>query len=206
MSTAKVKICGITSVTDARLAVSLGADFIGVIFAESPRRVDLGRAREIRETLADAVLVGVFKDQPLDHVADIAVAGALDLVQLHGAETPLYCEQVLHRTGRPVVKAFRAARVPDSEALAAFDTTSYFLFDLAQEGEAVHSDTALHDVALARRLGFRVFVAGGINAANVRDVLERTGAFAVDVCRGVERAPGVKDPAAMAHFMREVRS
>ncbi|HEU4929101.1 MAG TPA: N-(5'-phosphoribosyl)anthranilate isomerase, partial [Candidatus Krumholzibacteria bacterium] len=59
---------------------------------------------------------------------------------------------------------------------------------------------------LARRLGFRVFVAGGINAGNVRDVLERTGAFAVDVCRGVERSPGVKDPAAMANFMREVRS
>lgn len=206
MTQAKVKICGLTSVTDARLAVSLGADFIGVIFAESPRRITLERAKEIRAALPDTLLVGVFKDQPLDEVVTLAIASAIDLVQLHGSETPGYCELVLHRTSRPVVKAFRTMRVPDSEELASFDTTSYFLFDLAENGGAMNTDTALDDVAVARRLGFRVFVAGGINAENVRDVLDRTGAFAVDVCRGVERSPGVKDPAAMAHFMREVRS
>ncbi len=202
----KVKICGLTSVTDAKLAVSLGADFIGVIFAESPRRITVERAKEIRDALPDTILVGVFKDQPLDEVVTLSIASAIDLVQLHGAETPAYCEHVLHRTGRPVVKAFRTPRVPVSEELASFDTTSYFLFELAENGVSVNVESALEDVATARRLGFRVFVAGGINAANVRDVVERTGAFAVDVCRGVEHSPGVKDPAAMAHFMREVRS
>jgi len=206
MSAAKVKICGLTSITDARLAVSLGADYIGVIFAQSPRRIELDRAKEIREAISSTALVGVFKDQSLEDVVETSLAAALDLVQLHGGETPVFCDQVLQRTGRPVVKAFRTPHVPDSDELASFGTTSYFLFDLAQNGAALHTERALEEVAVARRLGFRVFVAGGINAANVRDVLERTGAFAVDVCRGVERSPGVKDPAAMAHFMREVRS
>ena len=202
MSQAKVKICGLTSITDARLAVSFGADFIGVIFAESPRRIELDRAKEIREAISNTALVGVFKDQPLKAVVETSLAASLDMIQLHGDETPHFCEQVLNSTGRPIVKAFRAPRVPNSDELASFDTTSYFLFDLVNHG----SNGALDEVAGARRLGFRVFVAGGINAGNVRDVVERTGAFAVDVCRGVERSPGVKDPAAMAHFMREVRS
>ena len=206
MTRPRVKICGLTSVTDAKLAVSLGADFIGIIFADSPRRVTLERAQEIRRALPDAMLVGVFKDQPLEDVVALSLASAIDLVQLHGSETPPYCEHVLFRTGRPVVKAFRAQRVPGAEELASFDTTSYFLFDLAENDAAGHTGDALEDVASARRQGFRVFVAGGINSTNVRDVMERTGAFAIDVCRGVERSPGVKDPAAMAHFMREVRS
>jgi phosphoribosylanthranilate isomerase len=207
MSAAKVKICGLTNVSDARLAASLGADYLGVILAESPRRVTRECAQEIRAAVPAATLVAVFKDQPIADVVAAAHTCHADLIQLHGAEDPRYCDEVLQRAGKPVVKAFRAVRVPDTSDLARFHTTSYFLFDFdrdaaAEETAAAH---AWDDVAAVRRKGFRMFVAGGIDASNVRDILARTNAFAVDVCRGVERAPGRKDPVALAQFMREAR-
>lgn len=208
MSAAKVKICGLTIPSDARLAAALGADFLGVIFAESPRRIAVARACEIRAAVPSAPLVGVFKNQPLADVVDTALACELDLVQLHGSESPAYCDNVLQRAHKPVVKGFHAVRAPAGTDLAAFRTTSYFLFDF-DRGAATNAatlDRAWGDVANARRLGFRMFVAGGIDASNVRDVLRRTSAFAVDVCRGVEREPGVKDPAALERFFAEVRA
>ncbi len=205
MSAAKVKICGLTTVGDAALAASLGADYLGVIFAESPRRVDVARARGIRSIVPSSALVGVFKDQPIDDVVKTALVCDLDLVQLHGSETPAYCDEVLHRAGKPVVKAFRTARVPRADELAAFRTTSYFLFDF-ERGAARGEDAVWDAVAGTRGLGFRLFVAGGIDADNVRAVLARTHAFAVDVCRGVEREPGVKDPRALERFMTEARA
>ena len=204
MNATKVKICGLTSVADAALAAALGADYLGVIFADSPRRVDVARARGIRSVVPSSALVGVFKDQPLDEVVDAALVCELDMVQLHGAETPAYCDEVLHRAGKPVVKAFRAARIPGADVLASFRTTSYFLFDL--DDDAAHRELAWDAVANTRGLGFRLFVAGGIDAGNVRAIVARTHAFAVDVCRGVERKPGVKDPHALERFMAEVRA
>lgn len=204
MSPVRVKICGLTTPADARLAASMGADYLGVIFAESPRRVGLARAQELRAAVPASALVGVFKDQPLADVVNAALACDLDLVQLHGAESPDYCDQVLHGAGKPVVKAFRGARVPGSAELAAFRTTSYFLFDF-DSPPAAETEGAWDDVAAARRMGFRVFVAGGLDASNVRDIVVRTQAFAVDVCRGVEREPGVKDPAALERFLAEAR-
>ncbi len=203
MNAAKVKICGLTTVGDAALAASLGADYLGVIFADSPRRVDIARAQEIRALLPSAALVGVFKDQPIDDVVHTALACDLDLVQLHGIEMPSYCDEVLQRAGKPVVKAFRAARVPDAVELAAFRTTSYFLFD---RDCRTADDHVWHDVAVTRGLGFRLFVAGGLDPTNVRTIVARSHAFAVDVCRGVEREPGVKDPRALERFMMEVRA
>jgi len=207
VSTAKIKICGLTSSSDARLAATLGADYLGVIFAESPRRVAVARVREIRDAVPSASLVGVFKNQPLADIVDAALACGLDLIQLHGLESPEYCDDVLRRAGKPVVKAFHAARVPTGIDLASFWTTSYFLFDFDRDAapNAAAIERAWNDVASARRLGFRMFVAGGIDASNVRDVLQRTSAFAVDVCRGVEREPGVKDPDALERFFAEVR-
>lgn len=203
MSATKVKICGLTRVGDAALAASLGADYLGVIFADSPRRVDVTRAGEIRAKVPSSALVGVFKDQPLDDVVHAALACDVDLIQLHGVETPSYCDQVLERAGKPVVKAFRAARVPDAAELATFATTKYFLFDI-DRGAA--DESVWDDVATTRGLGFRLFVAGGLDPTNVRAIVARTHAFAVDVCRGVEREPGVKDARALERFIMEVRA
>lgn len=208
MRRTRVKICGITNPDDARLAESLGADYIGVIFADSPRRIDVERAREIRHAVEGALIVGVFRDQRVEDVIDITRASGIDLVQLHGNESPEYCDEVLTRTGKPVIKGFAADRIPDASRLAEYATTSYFLFDL-QRGSATTSEDierVWSEVSRTRRKGFRVFVAGALNPANVREAIRRTHAFAVDVCRGVERAPGVKDPDSLQQFFAEARS
>jgi phosphoribosylanthranilate isomerase len=209
MSRTRVKICGITTAGDARLVASLGADYLGVIFAGSPRRVDLARAREIRAAAPDTRLVGVFRDQPLGEVVELARESGVDMVQLHGQETPAYCDEVRTRTGKPVIKSFAAPHLPGAGELARYTTTSYFLFDL-DKARADADEAALEpvwkEVARARRRGFRVFVAGALAPGNVRDAIRRSHAFAVDVCRGVERAPGVKDPDVLRQFLAEVRA
>jgi len=213
MSRPRVKICGITTPDDARTAVSAGADYLGVIFAESPRQVDLARAQEIRAAVPGATLVGVFRDQPVDDVVRLVAESGVNLVQLHGRESPSYCDDVRSRTGKPVIKAFRSKRIPETSELAAYRTTSYFLFDIAPSvavTDAANTDASPEEiwdeVSKARHKGFRVFLAGALDASNVRRAIFHSHAFAVDVCRGVERSPGVKDPDSITRFIAEARS
>ncbi len=208
MKSTRVKICGITSTEDARLAESLGADYIGVIFAKSPRQIDVERAREIRSAVTTALVVGVFRDQDVDDVIRMTQESGIDLVQLHGRESPDYCNDVLVRTGKPVIKGFGANHMPDASELAEYTTTSYFLFDLPRGARVSAADVerVWTEVLRTRRKGFQVFVAGALNPANVREAIRRTHAFAVDVCRGVERAPGIKDPDTLQRFLTEARS
>jgi len=208
MTDTRIKICGITNEDDARLAASLGADYIGVIFAESPRRIDVERARAIRDAVRDVLLVGVFRNQPADEVVHTARESGIDLIQLHGNESPVYCNEVFKKTGKPVIKAFADEHIPDAAQLAAYSTTSYFLFDLKRGSavEAADIERIWNDVSRTRRKGFRVFVAGALSPSNVREAIRRTHAFAVDVCRGVERTPGIKDPDVLQRFFVEARS
>jgi phosphoribosylanthranilate isomerase len=208
MKQTRIKVCGITNAHDARLAESFGADYIGVIFAKSTRRIDVDRAREIRAAVRHALIVGVFQDQKVDDVIRITRRSGIDMVQLHGAESPEFCNRVLTETGKPVIKAFAADRVPDPSELAEYTTTSYFLFDLQREsaGAPEDLDRVWSAVSRTRRKGFRVFLAGALGPANVREAISRTRAFAVDVCRGVERAPGVKDPDVLQQFFAEAKS
>jgi phosphoribosylanthranilate isomerase len=208
MKTTRIKICGITNADDARLAASLGADYIGVIFADSPRRVDIERAREIRNAVSGVLVVGVFRNQPVEEVIAITRETGIDLVQLHGDESPDFCNEVLTRTGKPVIKGFSADRMPDADRLAEYATTSYFLFDLQRGVQKTDADVerVWTEVLRTRRKGFRVFLAGALDPANVREAIRRTHAFAVDVCRGVERTPGVKDPDVLQRFFVEARS
>ena len=109
MARVRVKICGITTVADARAAVAAGADALGLVFAESPRRIDGDRAAEIIAAVSPfVVVVGVFMDQPIDLIADTALQCDLDFVQLHGGETPEFCDEVQSRTNIPIIKTFKA--------------------------------------------------------------------------------------------------
>lgn len=210
MNTPRIKICGITNVEDARLCLRLGADFLGMIFADSPRRVAIAAAREIRRTEPRAMMVGVFQDAPLEEVVETTRAVGVDIVQLHGTESPGYADQVLARTGRPVIKAFSTAHLPDVRELSRYRTAGYFLFDLDKttvENPPEQSD--IHRVwdivARKRRKGFRIFLAGALDKDNVRAAVARSGAYGVDVCRGVEKSPGVKDPDALEQFILEAQ-
>ena len=206
----RIKICGITTPDDARLAANLGADYIGLIFVESPRMVDVAQARAIRRAMHHTLLVGVFKDSPIEKVVETTNAARLDLVQLHGSEQPDYCDNVLSRTGRPVIKAFMASNLPDVRELSRYRTAGFFLFDLDKniidnppDEDVVHR---MWDIAARkRRKGFRIFLAGALDKDNVHEAVRRTNAYGVDVCRGVEESPGVKDPVALEQFIAEAR-
>jgi phosphoribosylanthranilate isomerase len=206
----KVKICGITTPEDARLAAGLGADYLGLIFVDSPRKVNIAQAREIRRAESHSLLVGVFMDSPKEEVIETTRAAKLDLVQLHGNESPDYCDDVLARTGRPIIKAFRTGNLPDVRELSRYRTAGFFLFDIDRSIiENPPPEDVIHRMwdlaARKRRKGFRIFLAGALDKDNVREAIRRTSAFGVDVCRGVEESPGIKDPKELERFIEEVR-
>jgi len=199
-----------TSASDARVAAEQGADYIGVIFAESPRQVDIGRAKEIRAAVPDAMLVGVFLDEDIETVVTTAEDVGLNLIQLHGSENPEYCEQLMDATNTSIIKTFHADNIPDINELQRYQRTSFFLFDL-NKADTESEDLPMRltamwdDVSRTRQLGFRVFLAGALELGNIRHALQRTNAYCVDVCRGVEKEPGIKDHATMKQFIHEVK-
>lgn len=193
----RVKICGVTRVEDARLAVELGAEYLGVNFyPPSPRCVDAATARRIREAVGErARLVGVFVDRPADEIAELADRCDLDLVQLHGDETP---EDAAHLAPR-AIKALRLTGAPTAAELAPWRACWGLLFDTPHERLYGGSGEGWPYERAASAIGEgRIFVAGGIRPDNVERVVESIpGLFAVDVCSGVESRPGVKDRALM---------
>jgi phosphoribosylanthranilate isomerase len=186
-----VKICGITRLEDALAAVAAGAGAIGFVFwPESPRFIDPYRARAIRSRLPPFVTaVGVFVNQPLEHVTGVASLVRLGVVQLHGDETPQYAARI----STPVMKAVSipAAR---GEGLAAWPAATTLLLDVhdpvTRGGTGRTIDwVGAAEVAATRR----VLLAGGLTPDNVAGAVEQVRPFGVDVSSGVERAPGVKD-------------
>ncbi len=208
----RIKVCGITSPADAKLASSHGVDYLGLIFARSPRRVTVEAARNIRKAVPNAMLVGVFVDAPVDEVADTARTCRLDLVQLHGKESPDYCDALHAKMSLPIIKVFSASQLAGADRLKQYKRTSYFLFDLDKEDRAREQDKrqGAHDdlwqrAATLRRLGYRIFLAGGLDESNVSQAVRHVEPYAIDVVRGVEESPGIKDPAALSRFIKAVR-
>lgn len=197
-----VKICGITSEEDALLAVALGADAVGFIFAPSTRQVAPQIAADIIKRLPrdEVMTVGVFRDEAPQRVSDIAVAAGLHAVQLHGHEPPEAARWLATRVPA-VIQAFPAG---DPRVRRAADYGVYaVLLDAPNPGSA-----QLFDWSLAAQVpdGMRVIVAGGLDPANVAAAIEHTGCFGVDVASGVERSPGRKDPIRLREFISTARA
>ncbi len=205
----RIKICGITSPADAKLALTCGADYLGLNFAKSPRRVTLEIARTIRKAVPNAILVGVFADAMVDDVVYTARACGLDMVQLHGQESPGYCDSLHEFLSLPVIKAFSASQLGGADLLKNYKRTTYFLLDLDQgvpKTDTVTRSDLWRQAAAMRRLGYRIFLAGGLDESNVREAVQSVAPYGIDVARGVEKSPGVKDSAALDRFIRAVRT
>ncbi len=192
-----VKICGLTRAEDARLAWELGASALGFIFhPASPRAMTARRVREIRRKLpAEAFCVGVFVDLIPELVNTLAEEAGLDAVQLHGRETPEACAIIQ----RPVIKVIRAG---DEARLDAFPVAA-FLLDAAHPTLA--GGTGLKaDWNLAARVARikPLILAGGLDPGNVLEASSAVRPAALDVCSGVETAPGLKDPARLRALLR----
>ena len=195
-----IKICGTTSAEDALLAVSLGADALGFIFAESKRQVDAATVAAIVPQLPkDVVAVGVFRNESAARIAEVVNETGLRGVQLHGSEGPEIA-QALRDTVPFLVQVFTA---DDSrlEHLAEYPIDAVLL-DSPTPGSGETFDWS-QIADLPER--HRVILAGGLNSTNVAEAIERVRPWGVDAVSGVEAAPGRKDPEALAAFISSAR-
>jgi len=200
----RVKVCGITSYEDARLALDLGADALGFNFyPSSPRFIEPGAAHGLIRRLPPlATTVGVFVNaaSPAD-VESAARAAGVQVLQLHGDETADYCRRL---GAWPLIKAVRVGADWIEEDLAGFPAQAILLDARDEHGYGGTGMT--FDWKLARRARFKlpVILAGGLNASNVAEAIRVVQPYGVDVCSGVESHPGKKDRARLTAFMNEV--
>ncbi|WKZ32252.1 MAG: phosphoribosylanthranilate isomerase [Thermodesulfobacteriota bacterium] len=201
----RVKICGITNLEDALKAAELGADSLGFIFyKKSPRHISPRTAGLIIRELPPFVTpVGVFVDEELSRAAATVAETGICTAQLHGNETPEYCE----RLGIKVIKAIRVRDMADINRLRPYSVSAYLL-DTFKEG--VHGGTGETfdwDIAVEAKALGRIVLSGGLNPENVKEAVEKVRPYAVDACSGVEMKdrPGRKDHAKLKEFMERVR-
>lgn len=199
----KVKICGITRTADARLAATLGASAIGIVFwPESPRYIEPDRARAIVAELPDGVVpVGVFVNQSVEHVAAIARKTGIGAVQLHGDENPADFANL----GLRVIKSVAVGEGFDAARVAAIPASVTVLLDahdpIRRGGTGRTIDWgAAAEVAAARD----TVLSGGLTAENVREAIAQVRPYMIDVSSGVESAPGIKDPARLRALFQEL--
>ncbi|NTW28630.1 MAG: phosphoribosylanthranilate isomerase [Coriobacteriia bacterium] len=201
----RIKICGITRAEDAALAVAAGADAIGVVFAPSPRQVDVLRAAEIFSAVPPAVeRVGVFVNAPAEEVARAVTLCGLSAVQFSGDESPENCAVA----PASVVKAFRVGTEFDTAQLEPYrGHVDALLLDTYVAGQAGGTSQTFSWHTIGELPGWAPFyVAGGLNAGNVGECIAALHPFAVDVSSGVESSPGVKDPEKVRALCAAVRA
>ncbi len=204
----KVKICGITNLEDARFTSGALVDYLGFIFFEgSPRFIEPGKAGAIINWLEGPQCVGVFVNQPLDDVNSISRQTGIDLVQLHGNESPDYCKLI----DKPLIKAIhieKNSNVDDLKAKVAeyAEVADYLLFD-HKTGEQWGGTGQVFDWKLLDEINpdLPVFLSGGLNAENIRSAIQTIKPYAVDLSSSLEEEPGLKDFKKIEYFMDQMR-
>ena len=205
MDNVAVKICGITDYEDASIAVELGAGALGFIFADSPRQITPQKARDIIRAMPPFVkTVGVFVDEGPAAIKEIIHYCGLDLVQLHGDESPDLCCELMPYT-------IKALRIKDESSLRTsriyHGKVRALLLDTYSKDKAGGSGKTF-DWQLAikiKKLGIPIILAGGLGPSNIDGAISTVRPYAVDVNSGVEERPGKKSRALMKDLMEKVR-
>jgi phosphoribosylanthranilate isomerase len=201
----RIKICGITNKVDALAAADLGVDMLGFVFyGKSKRCVAPKMARDIVNELPESILkVGVFVDEERDKVLDIAADVSLDILQLHGDETPEYC--ALLKDDYKVMKAFR---IKDNTSLRNINgyTADFYLFDTYQKSSPGGTGETfdwklLKDFEVLKPF----FLSGGLSPDNVGKAISEVAPYGVDASSGIESSPGKKDIGLLKKFVTNVR-
>ncbi len=211
LNSARVKICGITNLPDAELAVELGAWALGMIFYEdSPRRCSLEQAQLVVAGVRRRVeLCGVFVNAPLSEIVAVSEDLALSLIQLHGDEGPAFCSEVARRTGARIIKAAQVSGSGDVRDLERFHV-DFHLLDARSKQTARQGmrggtgETFDWGLVASRRSRVPLILSGGLSAANVAEAIGVVRPYAVDTASGTEAAPGHKDPAKLRAFFDTV--
>ncbi|TVQ65637.1 MAG: phosphoribosylanthranilate isomerase [Balneolaceae bacterium] len=204
----KVKICGLTTLEDARFASGALADYLGFIFYDkSPRFIEPGRASAIISWIEGPKKVGVFVNQPLDEVNDTARLTGIDLVQLHGTESPEYCQLIQ----LPVIKVLHVEENTTvselEEMIGLYSAVSeYLLFDTKSDTKWGGTGRTF-DWELIRNQTREIpfILSGGLNSGNIRLAIETTSPDVVDLSSGLEESPGLKCFDKMELFFEEMR-
>ena len=208
---AAVKICGLTDEESIDAAIAAGADYLGFVFcAKSPRNLSAERAAELTQFVEGVRKVGLFVDADDSQLDEVLSHVRLDLLQFHGAETPERLEQVRREFALPVMKAIAVETAADLAGAADFaEVADRLLFDAKPpKGAALPGGNAVSfDWNLLAGFKSRLpwMLAGGLTADNVAEAIRLSGAKAVDVSSGVESAPGVKDAAKIAAFIKAAK-
>jgi phosphoribosylanthranilate isomerase len=202
----RIKICGITRFEDARAAVDLGVQYLGFIFAESPRRVSAAQAASMTRQLPDSVCkVGIFVDEDETSIRFVVEKTGLDMIQLHGEEPPEMCD----RFDLPVIKVIRTTGEEALDRIGRYDTDFVLLEPYVPDQAGGTGKTA--DWGLAKRIveafsDRRFFLAGGLDPTNVTSAIRTVRPYAVDASSGLEVGPGVKSHHLMREFVENVRT
>ena len=202
MSSIKVKICGLTRDEDVKAAVAAGADAIGFVFTASPRRISLDTAIRLSSYVPKGVLrVGLFLDQDRSEIDQVINSVSLDVLQFHGSET----EQECRVFGLPWLKAVAMENAESAkQAESDYPGAMGLLLDSHATGKRGGSGKVF-DWSLSRPIAKPIWLAGGLNSANVAQAIRVVRPFAVDVSSGVEAAPGIKDASRIRTFIKAVR-
>ncbi len=200
----RVKVCGITGADDAQMAADMGAAAVGFIFYPGSRRhIEPSAAGRAASVLPSKVVkAGVFVNQDIGFIVSAAETAGLDLVQVHGDETPEFCK------GIPV-PYMKAVRVKNRDSLKEIDLydSNFVLLDTFADRQ-FGGTGRVFDWDLLNNLdlkGKNLFLSGGLNSGNVAAAVKAARPYAVDVCSGVEKKAGVKDPEKLRRFMEEVQ-
>ena len=209
----RIKICGLTRIEDARLAAELGVEYLGFIFAESPRRVAAEAAGVILRTLEQerqggmrpVERVGVFVNASGEDILSTARQASLTMLQLHGDENPDFCSQF----DLPVIKALRILDRGIFDLVRGYDIP-YILLEPYLPGKyggtGVQANWQLASELVSTFPEKRFFLAGGLGPGNVKAALSAVRPFAVDASSALENRPGIKDQQKMKSFIKAVRS
>jgi len=204
----KIKICGISDLADARFAAAAGADMLGYIqYRDSPRYTHPDLVAEINAWVIGPESVGVFVDEDVDTVNQIAETAGFDFVQLHGSETVLMCEAVKCS----VIKAFGVPEKASTDDLRRqiepyLDCVEYILLDTYSREK--HGGTGMtFPWKIARELAseFPVLLAGGLNPENIREAISTVHPAGVDASSKLEESPGIKDFEKVTRFIEQAR-
>ena len=199
----RVKICGITRLEDALVAVDLGVDALGLVFyAPSPRNVTIATAADVaRQIPAFVSVVGLFVNAEPSFVEEVIAKVGISLLQFHGDETPEDCE----RFGPPYIKAIRVKADTNLVQYARdFTSAKALLLDTYTEGVAGGTGQLFDWNLIPSALPKPVILAGGLQANNVAQAIRQVKPYAVDVSGGVEATKGIKDAQKIAAFMQQV--
>ena len=199
----KVKVCGMTCLKDALLAVDSGADAVGFIFyKKSPRYI---AQREVKDIIAELPpfieAVGVFVNDTSDKVNRVAEQCRLTAVQLHGDESPAFCRRIKRR----VIKAIRVQGANSLKGMLNYDVSGFLLDSYSDESRGGTGKIFDWNLALRAKKQGPVILAGGLNPYNVYTAIHRVKPYGVDVCSGVEKSPGIKDSRKIDEFIKSVR-